>query len=131
MRTIQYTQLLWGLMLTAAFGLLLLAPNTHRIFAFCIVLIYTAIAICAFKNYKWAWIICIISAICVFVFRGLSIFIKMLPTNENLTAHNEFPMGSVILAMESLLFLAPPSILLCYYFIYRKKLLGLLINGKP
>ena len=131
MRTIQYTHLIWAIILTAAFGMLLRAPNMERIIAFCVVLAFTAITILSFKNYRWAWAICIATAICVLIFFGIPVLHALLPTKANLAAHNESPGGTIILLIYSFLFLVPPSILFCYYLIHWKKVLGLFKAGMP
>ena len=116
MRTIQYTQLIWASMLIIAFGVFLIwgGPTFNRIYYFSISLIYGAAAIIAFKNYKLAWICSIVFTLYIFVFHGLNLLPGLLPTEDNLRAHSESPMGTVILTMYSLLFLVPPAILFCY-----------------
>lgn len=131
MRTIQYTHLIWGIILTAAFGILLIAPNAERIIVFCLVLALTATAIFSFWNYKWAWAICMITAICVFILFGIPVLLALLPTKANLAAHNESPGGTIILLINSFLFLVPPAILFCYYLIHWEKIVYLFKTGKP
>jgi uncharacterized membrane protein len=118
-------------MLAAAFAFLLFSPNLIRIFLFCIVLTFFGITLCLFRNYRWAWAICIGTAICVFVFPGLPVLMALLPTKANLEAHAESPGGTIILVINSLLFIVSPAILICYYIIHRKQLLELFMRGKP
>jgi hypothetical protein len=131
MRTIQYTHLIWAIILTAAFGFLLIAPNAERVIVFCLVLAFTATAIFSFRNYRWAWAICIATALCIFSFFGVPVLLALLPTKANLAAHNESPGGTIILLINSLLFLVPPAILFCYYLIHWKKVVGLFKTSGP
>lgn len=118
-------------MLTAAFGILLIAPNAERIIGFCLVLAFTATAILSFRNYRWAWAICIAAAFCIFALLGIPLLLSLWPTKANLAAHNKSPGGTIILLINSLLFLVPPAILFCYYLIHWKKVVGLFKAGRP
>jgi hypothetical protein len=131
MRTIQYTHLIWAIILTTTFGFLLIAPNMERIIAFCLVLAFTVITIFSFKNYRWAWAICIGTAICIFSFLGIPVLLALLPTKANLAVHNESPGGTIILLIYSILFLVPPAILFCYYLIHWKKVASLFKAARP
>ena len=123
--------MVWAVILAAAFGILLIDPDVKRIIAFCLVLAFTATAIFSFKNYRWAWATCIATALCVFLFLGVPVLLALLPTEANLTAHNESPGGTIILLIYSLLFLVPPAILFCYYLIHWKKVVSLFKVGGP
>lgn len=132
MRTIQYTQLIWAVSLIVVFGIFLLGRQTfHTAYYFIVALIFGVAAISSFRNNKLAWTYSIVFTIYVFIFHGLKVVPGFLPTEANLKSHSEFPMGTMIITLYSLLFLVPPAILFCYYFIHRKSLVALFMDSRP